>query len=96
MAKLKPFYRTKNKNIDVSDYIPSSTGVIEYFVQPQNFNRVFVSDPYQAAAIYDLTGLKTLQPFHMNALRVLGFELKQVDEPVFEFGAKNGAQPERN
>ena len=42
--------------------------------------RIYPADSYQAAAISDLTGCKTLTPSHIQALIDLGFEFEEIPD----------------
>lgn len=43
--------------------------------------RVYPADSYQATAISDLTGCKTLTLSHIQALGALGFEFEEIPAP---------------
>lgn len=74
------FYRTPELSLEGVN--PKKLGKIEIRIPPLNETfgnrRAYVIDEYQKAALYDLTGTKALQPMHLNALRILGFELVEV------------------
>lgn len=66
------FYRT---DLELPKDVPV-VAKVEYYVKSQYGNeRVYLKDPIMAAAVYDLTGTKTLLPMHITALKVLGFSL---------------------
>lgn len=76
----KTFYRTPSLSLE--GITTKKIGKIEIRIPPLNETfgnkRAYVIDQYQKAALYDLTGTKALHPMHLNALRILGFELVEV------------------
>ena len=57
------------------------TTITVYLRSAYGEERVYPADSYQAAAISDLTGCKTLTPSHIQALVDLGFEFAEVPAP---------------
>lgn len=71
------FYRT-----DLEIPVIPAHSTISFYVKSQYGNqRVYLSDALMAAALYDLTGTKTLMPMHINALKALGFSLVEQTAP---------------
>jgi hypothetical protein len=71
------FYRT---DLEIPEVPVHST--VGFYVKSQYGNqRVYLTNPLMAAALYDLTGTKTLMPMHMSALKALGFSLVEKTAP---------------
>jgi hypothetical protein len=74
------FYRTPKLSFEGLEF--KNIGKIEIRIPPLNETfgnkRAYVIDKYQKAALKDLTGTEALMPMHLNALRILGFELVEV------------------
>jgi len=84
----KKFYRTDLVRPEMPK-IEGSQGIIRYYRKnAYGVDRMYLADKFVAAAVYDLTGIKTLLPMAKEALETLGFDLVGVLAPAKGEGSK--------